>query len=71
MLQATRVNPHPERRSRASRRPALLNLTLGRAIQPWPFVLGSAVFNASMVALLTWVVMPLITRAFHGWLHEK
>jgi len=49
---------------------AILNLTLGRAIQPWPFLLGSAAFNASMVALLTWIVMPLVTRALHGWLHS-
>jgi uncharacterized protein len=49
---------------------AILNLTLGRAIQPWPFLLGSVVFNASMVALLTWIVMPLVTRALHGWLHS-
>ena len=49
---------------------AILNLTLGRAIQPWPFLLGSAVFNASMVALLTWIVMPLVTRSLHGWLHS-
>ena len=50
---------------------AILNLTLGRAIQPWPFLLGSAVFNASMVALLTWIVMPLVTLALHGWLHPE
>jgi antibiotic biosynthesis monooxygenase (ABM) superfamily enzyme len=49
---------------------ALLNLTLGAAIRPWPFILGSAVFNAAMVALLTWIVMPLVTRALHGWLHS-
>ena len=50
---------------------AILNLTLGRAIQRWPFMLGSAVFNASMVALLTWIVMPLVTRALRGWLHPE
>jgi len=49
---------------------AILNLTLGRAIQPWPFLLGSVAFNASMVALLTWIVMPLVTRALHSWLHS-
>ena len=49
---------------------ALLNVTLGPAIRPWPFILGSAVFNAAMVALLTWVVMPLATRALHDWLHS-
>ena len=50
---------------------AILNLTLGAAIRPWPFIVSSVVFNAAMVALLTWIVMPLVTRAFHGWLHEQ
>lgn len=50
---------------------AILNLTLGAAIRPWPFILSSIVFNASMVALLTWVVMPLVTRTLHGWLHGE
>jgi antibiotic biosynthesis monooxygenase (ABM) superfamily enzyme len=46
-----------------------LNLTLGPLIRPWHFVLSGALFNACVVALLTWAVMPLITRALHGWLH--
>ena len=49
----------------------ILNLTLGPLIRPWPFVLSSAVFNACVVALLTWVVMPTVTSVLHGWLHEK
>jgi antibiotic biosynthesis monooxygenase (ABM) superfamily enzyme len=48
---------------------AILNLTLGPAIRGWPFVIGTAVFNACVVVLLTWVVMPLITRVLHDWLH--
>ena len=47
----------------------ILNLTLGPTIKSWPFILRNAVFNASVVALLTWVVMPLITRALRAWLH--
>lgn len=47
----------------------MLNLTLGRAIKAWPFIASSTVFNACMVALLTWIVMPLITRGLHSWLH--
>ncbi len=48
-----------------------LSLTLGRVIQNWNFILNNIVFNAFVVALLTWVVMPLITRALHGWLQSK
>jgi hypothetical protein len=49
----------------------LLALTLGQLIRSWNFILNNVVFNAGVVALLTWVVMPLITRALHGWLHAK
>jgi antibiotic biosynthesis monooxygenase (ABM) superfamily enzyme len=48
-----------------------LALTLGRLLQNWNFVLNNIVFNAFVVALLTWVVMPLITRALQGWLHSE
>ena len=49
----------------------ILNLTLGRVIRSWNFILGNAAFNACVVALLTWIVMPVITRALHGWLHPN
>ncbi len=49
----------------------ILNLTLGPAIRSWPFVLGSAVFNACMVGFLTWAVMPLVTRVLHPWLSKE
>lgn len=47
----------------------ILNLTLGATIKSWPFILRNAVFNACVVVLLTWVVMPLVTRLLHDWLH--
>jgi len=47
----------------------VLNLTLGPVIRSWHFVLSNAVFNVCVVTLLTWVVMPLVTRLLHGWLH--
>jgi len=45
-----------------------LALTLAPLIRAWNFVMYNLVFNACVVVLLTWVVMPLITRALHGWL---
>jgi antibiotic biosynthesis monooxygenase (ABM) superfamily enzyme len=45
-----------------------LSLTLGPRIRSWNFVLNNLVFNACVVVLLTWVVMPLITGALQGWL---
>lgn len=48
-----------------------LALTLGPLIRSWNFALNNLVFNACVVLLLTWVVMPLITRALHGWLSTK
>ena len=46
----------------------VLNLTLGPVIRSWPFIISSAVFNACVVALLTWVVMPFVTRILRRWL---
>ncbi|MBL9166159.1 MAG: antibiotic biosynthesis monooxygenase [Verrucomicrobiales bacterium] len=48
-----------------------LNLILGPVIRSWHFVIGSAVFNGCVVAILTWVVMPWVTRLLHGWLHPR
>jgi len=49
------------------------SLFLGAAVGPltrgWPFPAGPLVFSTLMVAMLTWVVMPLVTRILHHWLH--
>jgi antibiotic biosynthesis monooxygenase (ABM) superfamily enzyme len=34
------------------------------------FPLRAMVFAASMVVLLTWIVMPLLTRGLKRWLHQ-
>ena len=46
----------------------VLSLTIGPLIGSWGFFLSNVVFNACVVACLTWLVMPLITRALHDWL---
>lgn len=46
-----------------------LGILLGPTIRSWHFLLGNALFNACVVVLLTWIVMPLVTRALHPWLH--
>ena len=47
----------------------VLSFTVGKAVHEWPLGVRSLVIAASMVALLTWVVMPFVTRALHSWLH--
>ena len=49
----------------------LVNLSLGLVIRSWPFIIGNALFNACVVTLLTWVVMPVVTRVLHAWLFPK
>ena len=46
-----------------------IGTTIGVAVHDWPLLVRGLVFAASMVALLTWVVMPLVARVLHGWLH--
>ncbi len=44
---------------------------LGPLIQNWPFLVRNSVFNVAVVACLTWVAMPLLTRLFQKWLQPK
>lgn len=48
-----------------------LGETVGRLTYPWPLLGRTAVFAIVMVALLTWVVMPFVTRVLHAWLHPS
>lgn len=49
----------------------LLTLTIGPLLSGWPPALASLAFGTCMVALLTWVVMPLVTRLLHPWLDSR
>jgi antibiotic biosynthesis monooxygenase (ABM) superfamily enzyme len=46
-----------------------LTLAIGPVIHMWPLPISNAVFNIIVVAGLTWVVMPFLTRLLHRWLH--
>lgn len=47
-------------------------LVLGRLLAPrlsaLHWLASGAIFNAAVVVSLTWIVMPVVTRASHGWL---
>lgn len=47
-------------------------LVLGQMLAPrlagLPLLVQAALFNGAVVASLTWLVMPLVTRALHRWL---
>jgi len=48
-----------------------LSLSVGEAVRGWPLLASSFAFAICMVVLLTWVVMPVVTRVLHVWLHPK
>jgi antibiotic biosynthesis monooxygenase (ABM) superfamily enzyme len=48
-----------------------LTSTVGRGVHGWHPLLSSLTIAASMVTLLTWVVMPFVTKILNTWLHRK
>jgi antibiotic biosynthesis monooxygenase (ABM) superfamily enzyme len=49
----------------------LLFWAIGPLIQNWPFLLRNSAFNVAVVACLTWLAMPLITRVLGKWLQPE
>ncbi len=48
----------------------VLTLTVGEAAHSWPLLARTLAVATCMVAALTWIVMPLVTRILHRWLHS-
>lgn len=48
-----------------------LAFTLGRVARDWNFFIANPIQNICVVGLLTWAVMPLVTRALSPWLNTK
>jgi antibiotic biosynthesis monooxygenase (ABM) superfamily enzyme len=41
---------------------------LGPTMASWPLALRTLLLSVIMVVSLTWVVIPVLTRVFRGWL---
>ena len=40
----------------------------GPAMASWPLAVRALVLSGLMVAAMTWVIVPAVTRLFRGWL---
>ncbi len=47
----------------------VLGALLGAGMSEWPWLARLLVMNAAVVIVLTWGVMPWLTKLTHGWLH--
>jgi antibiotic biosynthesis monooxygenase (ABM) superfamily enzyme len=47
-----------------------MTFALRPVVGSWPFIPQSIVVNAFVVVLLTWIIMPLLTRCFRSWLYR-
>lgn len=49
----------------------LVSTILSPVTIQWPWFLGFITMNACVVASLTWLVMPLLSRLLRPWLHPR
>ena len=44
---------------------------LGPAMESWPLFLRTLLVTLVMGPALTWLILPLLTRAFRGWMFRS
>ena len=49
----------------------VLGVLLGPMMSDWSWFANLLAMNAAVVAVLTWVVMPIVTRLLHNWLNPQ
>ena len=47
----------------------LVGTLIGPPLADFPTALSSAIIAAVIVVCLTWIVMPVLVKVFHSWLH--
>ena len=47
----------------------LVGSLIGPHLVKLPSIMAAAVIAAAIVVCLTWIVMPVVVKAFHAWLH--
>ena len=49
----------------------LATVTLGRLLTSWPVVPRVLVMTATLTPIMTYLVLPALTRRLEGWLHRS
>ena len=49
----------------------LATVTLGRLLTSWPVVPRVLVMTATLTPIMTYLVLPALTRRLEGWLHRR
>ena len=47
----------------------LVGALIGPRVSNFPILLSSAIVAAAIIVCLTWIVMPVVVKVFHSWLH--
>ena len=49
----------------------LILAVLGPTMEPWPLPIRTLLVSLVMVAALSWLILPLLTRLLQGWMSRS